>query len=656
MLNLFNTSADNTVSVSDTGDRLSRYILLILLLIFALFSFRYQFLLLNFQQWGDESETIVTAKMMAAGIKLYSEIFNHHGPLTFLPGLIVEKTGDYSINVHRIPIALLQIMAVFSVYRSPIIKGTWQRVIISIVVSTVMLIYMPRIFGHTYIYQTLAGLLLIVLLSLYALPSIFEPESLHKSHIVTGNILIASLPFLAVTYAPTAILLFFLSLRMTYIRTAFLAGFLGFALNILFLGLYGSYPGYLAFHIYLNAEILPYYTGLQPGFQLIVNALKAIISTKAQVISLVVMLISTFILARKEQGFPWRTLLLLGGFGSLLMRGSGFQGLPYMYGTLALFIPLLGRIKINSLPSQCIVIGMIVFAIVKVSLLLPGNKQKILLHTIPYETEFSRFVQDVTNKNDRIIAFSFKNLEYIYSDRLPASGNFFYFPWQEKYNEHPKFGVMIDTCKQIKQVQPKVMYISKWNVWGRYPWNSYAGCIQQYMDSSYYQIPGKPYYVRKDLVNENGFDRLFKQPHYRKMRPSVPLDENSPVQLMFAPEPVQLIVPQQQQPDISALRLTGVGIMFDTYNRTNQGSAELLLKRAGASDLTVDISLQDLKDNHYHYFDLPEGIYTSGKVISVTGNGVSIWESHSERGETLTCMKYYYSDGSRAYTPGCPVF
>jgi hypothetical protein len=43
----------------------------ILLLLFAALSFRYQYLLLNYRQWGDESETIVAAKMMAAGMKLY---------------------------------------------------------------------------------------------------------------------------------------------------------------------------------------------------------------------------------------------------------------------------------------------------------------------------------------------------------------------------------------------------------------------------------------------------------------------------------------------------------------------------------------------------------------------------------------------------------
>ena len=70
----------------------------ILFFIFAILAIRYQVLLLNYKEWGDESETIVAAKMIASGLRLYSEIFNHHGPLTFLTGLLVEKIGGDGIR------------------------------------------------------------------------------------------------------------------------------------------------------------------------------------------------------------------------------------------------------------------------------------------------------------------------------------------------------------------------------------------------------------------------------------------------------------------------------------------------------------------------------------------------------------------------------
>ena len=48
----------------------------VLIFLFILLSLRYQYFLLEYMEWGDESETIVTSKMMVAGMKLYSEIFN----------------------------------------------------------------------------------------------------------------------------------------------------------------------------------------------------------------------------------------------------------------------------------------------------------------------------------------------------------------------------------------------------------------------------------------------------------------------------------------------------------------------------------------------------------------------------------------------------
>ncbi|MEN3033000.1 hypothetical protein, partial [Chromobacterium amazonense] len=71
----------------------------------------YQLRLLNFSEFADETETIVAAKMMVAGSSLYREIFNHHGPLTFLPGMLVELAGGHSIAAHRALIAILQLVS-----------------------------------------------------------------------------------------------------------------------------------------------------------------------------------------------------------------------------------------------------------------------------------------------------------------------------------------------------------------------------------------------------------------------------------------------------------------------------------------------------------------------------------------------------------------
>ncbi|WP_413903977.1 hypothetical protein [Candidatus Skiveiella danica] len=52
---------------------------------------------MNYIEWGDESETIVVAKMIAAGERLYSQIFNHHGPLILFQAFCL-KNMDHSAS------------------------------------------------------------------------------------------------------------------------------------------------------------------------------------------------------------------------------------------------------------------------------------------------------------------------------------------------------------------------------------------------------------------------------------------------------------------------------------------------------------------------------------------------------------------------------
>jgi len=118
--------------------------------IFTLLAIRYQIKLFNYIEWGDESETIVASKMIAAGYSLYSQIFNHHGPLTFPPGVVLEKLGDYGVVGHRVSIAMLQIFALLSIYFSPILNSGLVRKLYTMAAGSVMLLYLPEIFGHTY--------------------------------------------------------------------------------------------------------------------------------------------------------------------------------------------------------------------------------------------------------------------------------------------------------------------------------------------------------------------------------------------------------------------------------------------------------------------------------------------------------------------------
>lgn len=626
------------------GRRIYAWLFALLLLLFAGLSLRYQYLLLDYREWGDESETIVTAKMMAAGMRLYADIFNHHGPLTFLPGLVLEKLGDVGIAGHRAFIALLQVLAVLSITTSPALKHGAHRVMASVAAKTIILILLPEIYGHMYQYQTLAGILLVMILAQYTIPAILCPAALTASRVIPAAALIASLPFLAVTYLPIAGLLFIASLRQKSLRAAVIGASLGVLANVVFLGVYGSFAGFLAFHLYLNAKVLPFYSGLQPGMALIWNALSVATADFAHVLSLVAVLLSASMLARKDARFPWRTLLVLAGLCSLLMRGADVHGMPYFYAILPLIGLSLSAVDTKSPASRPLLLAFLLLCLAKVSLLLPGDQQKIESQPVPVQTEFSRLVADFTDEGDRIIAYSFMNIEYLASHRLPASGHFFYLPWQEKYNEQPKFGIAIDACGQIRQAAPKVMYINKWKVWDKFPWDSYASCVQALIDSNYLQVPDRPFYVRKDLLR--GFER-YRVPGTRRLVASPALEKTRRIKLHIDKD---LIAMSRDH------ALTAIEIRFGTHARINPGKARLMLEEAGGERVSLEFSLAGLADNRYQRFDIPQGSYIAGDIQWRTGVGISTWESHDENGPDLTCVRYVFSDGSRGLTPGCPMF
>lgn len=618
------------------------YLAVLIFCIFASLTIRYQIKNLNYIEWGDESETIVASKMIAAGGSLYSQIFNHHGPLTFLPGVFLEKIGSYGVIGHRVSIAMLQIVALWSIFFSPILRNGLARTLYTIAAGSVMLLYLPQFFGHTYIYQVLAGLFLVIILAQYSIPAIVCQDHVSTKSLVIGNVLLASLPFLAITYAPASLLLFFASLKKGIIKSSFMAFVGGCFANIGFLIYAGSISGYLAFHIYLNSQILPYYNGGQDGVKFLQNVLNAITMDLAQFAIFMAFMAAISRLASFEKGVFWRSIFIGIGIGSLLIRGGGFHGLPYLHSLLA--IPLIFFLNRPIVTSQAR-LGALIFSclcMVKLFMDVSGDEQKFETGKIPDSTEFSKLAKIVTEKNDRIIVYSFQNLQYILADRLPASGHFFYLPWQEKYNVDPKFGIKIDACQEISDYQPKLMLIDKWNVWDKYSWDSYASCIQKLLDKAYIKLPDRPYYIRKDLIDEMGFT---SSDSGIKTQTSAQLSASSPI-------PVLMTSIHKNQ----KTGLKRIGVMFGTHVRKNIGDAELRLKGQEGIHFSQRFSLSELEDNKYRYFDIDSKPYSSGEILSINGSGVSTWESHSDKGLVVTCIAYEYSNGEKKFTPGCPIF
>lgn len=633
---------DSSFVASAHRNRLTGLLGGLLLLVWLVLVVRYQYNLLNYLQYPDESETIVTAKMMAAGGTLYRDIFNHHGPLTFLPGLILEKFGSFGVPGHRVPIALLQLVALATIFFSPLLKDNLTRGLYTVVCSVVLLRLLPGFFyAHAYMYQAMAGSLIIVILALYTLPAICMKAALTNRSVVVGNLLIASLPFLNITFAPTAALLFLASLRRPFLRRSWLWLAIGGALNVAFLGWVGSFRGYAAFHFYMNFEVLPIYNYEVDTWHLFTNIFRVAINPRSWFM-VAMAAVSIAWLARREQAFPWRTALLAGALVVILTRGPSFYSTPFVEGVLALPLVFFDRPLRRGRLVDASAAAMFAVCLFSISLVLPMDRKRLDAGNVPLTTEFSQLADIFTSPGDRIIVYTVRNYEYVVADRLPASGNFFYFPWQEKYNEHPKLGVKIDTCDEIRKARPKLMLIDKWKVWDLYPWASYGGCVQDIIDAGYTRILNGPYYVRKDIVpRDSGI--YFPRGDYRLTNSEV-LEKGNEIPLMIS-----------SGSRFERAALKKIGILFNVDAGKSGGVAELRLRDSYGHEHIQRFSISDVANRQYRYFDLDPAVYTAGEIVSLGGSGVSTWETHAKQGAAGTCVVYEYAYEQRKFTPGCPI-
>ena len=478
-------------------------ILIILMMIFSIGIIRYQVQLLSYLEWEDEVTHIVTSKLIHSGKRLYSEIHELHGPLTFLSGIAIETFGSFGVKAHRLPIAILQWIAWAAIFFSPVLKtqNLYSRFAYIAISATVSLIYLPEIFGHTYLFQVIAGLLLIIILAQYSLPSILEEEALSTHQIIIGNFLIACLPFLAFTYIPISGGLFIAGLSKRNFRVACLSFIFGLIFNIAFLASIGSIPGYIALHYWINLAVSrQFIEGEAIGIgYLVKSALNAITSDLSRFGIFVIISLALTKLAQYEKKIPWRSFLLGLGIASLLTRSQGFQGLTLLYLTFALplvFLYLPKKPSYENNWSLFFLTPILFICLIKLFILSPAN---IVDRQVRTSSSFSLLVKKYTQSNDPIIAWPFQNYEYLLSDRLPASGNFFYLPWQAKYYQEPKLGIKIDSCTEIEKKLPKVMLISEYAFNG-IDWKQYApGCLPEILKKNYRSIPNTAIYLRSDI-------------------------------------------------------------------------------------------------------------------------------------------------------------
>jgi hypothetical protein len=286
---------------------------------------------------------------------------------------------------------------------------------------------------------------------------------------------------------------------------------------------------------------------------------------------------------------------------------------------------------------------------------IPQKESSSYVETMkPDKSAIYEFVRAITRKDGDLLVLNNDATIYLKSDRLPASGNLFYFPWQADYNKMPKYGYKLDVCSDIRVRRPAMIWFFNWRVAEKYSIDDYEPCVIAQIVSAYRPLSfDSPWYIRDDLfyssiaklptdaVTGVDFGPLLKK---KVMRRSHQLSSVAPIDIELAPGYLQ-----------HQKRLRRLGIMLTTRGRSNPGVAELRLKESDGSEFAQPFALPAVADNRYQYFDIDSKWYESGQIRSLTGDGISTWESDLQDSSSYTCVIYEYMDGTREYTPACPV-
>lgn len=648
----------------------------------ALFLYRASTQLLYFE-FGDESEKLVGAQLMADGWRLYKDFFAHHGPL---PYAIAQQYTDWVSTTDFTHIRWLNvglvIAAAVSIFTSPAFRGiaarAWATGLFVAMLSSVWIL----IATHTVIYQAICGFLLVIVVMQLLLPALEGVPPTRAGLAVSG--LVGTLVcFASYAYGPSVLLLVAASLVCcVQTRTRFPAGYarrfvvytgagalVGCTLMLSWLYQYGDLKGYWVYHFLFNQKVYARFVDLD--LLTVMSQFKLAFDSESLLHSLaLVALCFGFAFAVRLGRMPGLTapvlhwgvrlaILAMLLLAIVLLNPRGLinvQDNPFVILSFALFAAMFGAWGANraggSLPAAARYCALGALAVVVTEQVSDGATaylQEVTKDEAPryvarvqkLESEPFSVLRELAPKDGDILGLIYNPVLYIVSDRLPASGHYYYLPWQAAYSRSPEPGYHIDLCADIKTKRPPVIWFDDWAVWDKYPISEYEPCVPELLSQLYTKLdPAWPVYLLNDRLGMDPGKLAFQAGR----RASPELQAGKPIAL------------PRLQTGAAEAQLKYIEILFGTHGRANPGRAELRLFDTSGSVSAMPFDLAALPDNRYYRFEVPPGRYTDGEIVGLDGGGVSTWEAEVETGKFTPCARYAYDDGRFAFTPGCPVF
>ena len=503
-------------------------------------------------EFGDETEKFVVAQMLNQGLHLYRDVFAHHGPVPYmLAHLYTKVISQTDFSFIRLEVAFLAAASCLSVAFSPILKSVTARVWAA-ALYLFLLSFVWVLQGiHMLLYHPIGGFLFVIALSQMVLPALFG-EEINDNGLFFSGFSLTLTCFSAYTFGPAAVFFVFstlLSLKVSpeipgrYLKKFSLGMVSALTIVVLWLIAFGDLLGYLVYHYYFNQKVYAKFIDFS-SLQILDNfnlsfSPQNIVQTTS-VCFLIAWIYALIWIAFNKSGIV-RTVLLKAGAVLFLLaavlfvnpRGmSTFHNAGFVVLNLAAVSLITARILQSQLRNfswwglihSLALMMLIVFITKQVSqnaISTPHGASerdftRFVVDQKPEQSEIYDYVRSVADKKERILSLVFSPGVYIKAGRLPASGHFYYLPWQAEYNHASVLGYKIDICKDIEALRPPVIWLDNWKVWDTYALDQYEPCVPDLIKRHYTPLSGHGgFYIRKDIKRRQPFlsgHRLWTNP------------------------------------------------------------------------------------------------------------------------------------------------
>jgi hypothetical protein len=522
--------------------------------------------------FSDETEKYIAALLLTKGYAIYSDIFVQHGPTSYMFSHLFHLVfGFHGLSAPRaIPIAL-SLLAVLSVVGSPALTRARFRFLAGSVLVAGFAAAQAIFALVQTMYQVYAGYLFIIAFTIFLIPLIVG-AAVRPWHAVVAGLCLSLIFFCAFSFAPAIFfyclicwLRWFLAptgrLEIARLMQYGIAGAaVGIGLVLTWLLAYGSVPGYFVLHIYFNLTVYSVFlaAGVNPFLPLymLVPGLPYFAYRDPHIVYLADLYSHWF--THLFLGMPTVYALLLVWIAKKA-KSLGERQLGYVLLAILVdlcFVYVSPRLSLDFACSTIVLAMCGVSALTSAILIERSNRTPRLLNALnvsillgvllsfciaqfntktwlydlsPFEyyqrrgqletqhTPEMEFVRSVVGPQDGILVLPFDLKYYIWTERAPAFGIFYWMPWQNLYAKKPVAGFPFNLCQQLAAKPPKAIIYSDNPIWGR-PTDSFLGCVKSTLKAHYLRATNvKWLWVRADIAA--------KQPHVLASM-LVPIDFN----------------------------------------------------------------------------------------------------------------------------------